>query len=92
MEQRKAEYVGAEREVEDDVIDEWTVDGYLQTEAIWDAREEVEFVLGKGAWKKLFHVTRDGRLEPTTWLNKVAQYSMCFESLTSNFERSFPRQ
>lgn len=68
--------VYAEREADDEVIDVWTVKGYLQTEAVWDAREEVEFVLGKGSWRTLMPSMQQGRLRPTPWLNKVCSCSI----------------
>ena len=64
----------AVREVDDDVIDEWTNAGYRQTVAVWDARDEVDFVLGKGAWRTLLPEMQIGRLRPTPWLNKVSAY------------------
>ena len=61
----------AGREEEEDRVDVTTVAGYKQIVAVWEARDEVDAVLGRHAWKRLFPAMCVGRLLPTPWLNKV---------------------
>lgn len=60
-------------EEEEQHINVSTTKGYEQIVSVWDARDDVEAVLGRRAWKKLFPAMSEGRLTPTPWLNKVAQ-------------------
>lgn len=61
----------AAKEEERGVIDVSTVAGYEQIVAVWEARDDVDSVLGRQAWKWLFPAMSEGRLRPTPWLNKV---------------------
>ena len=71
-------------EQEREVIDVFTVAGYEQIVAVWQARDDVVSVLGRRAWKTLFPAMCEGRLKPTPWLNKVD--SVIFLGQTSRDE------
>ena len=64
-------------EEEEELIDVATTKGYEQIVAVWEARDDVDAVLGRRAWKTFFLAMSEGRLRPTPWLNKVL-YS-CFD-------------
>ena len=61
----------AVNEEERDVIDVTTTAGYEQIVAVWEARGDVDSVMGRKAWKTLFPAMIKGRLKTTPWLNKV---------------------
>lgn len=61
----------AGNEEDEEEVDVDTVAGYEQIVAIWEARDEVEAVMGRRAWKELFPQMCVGRLRATPWLNKV---------------------
>ncbi len=58
-------------ETEEEVIDVKTTKGYEQIVDVWEARDDVDAVLGRRAWKTFFLTMSKGRLRPTPWLNKV---------------------
>ena len=66
-------------EEEEDWIDVTTTKGYEQIVAVWEARDDVDAVLGRRAWKTFFLAMSEGRLRPTPWLNKVL--SSCIDIL-----------
>lgn len=52
-------------------VDLATVKGYKRIVLCQGVRDDVEAVLGQGAWSTFLPSMCEGRLQPTPWLNKV---------------------